>query len=79
MNEDHADALVAYCLAFSRAERVASATMVALDRYGFEMSAETPEGPRPIRVAFDAPLGSADQVRTQMIALLERARAKTSG
>jgi len=75
MNEDHADALVSYCLAFSRATEVASATMVGIDCYGFEMSAETPEGPRPIRVAFDEPISSPKDARTALVALVQKARA----
>lgn len=78
MNADHADALVAYCLAFSRATEVASATMVGIDRYGFEMSAETPEGPRPIRVAFDEPIASPGEARSALVALVQRAREAQS-
>ena len=52
MNADHADAMVDYCVAFSKATEVASATMTNIDRYGFEMSAVTSEGPRPVRLAF---------------------------
>src|SRR4051812_18196853 len=55
MNADHADALVLYCTAFSKARDISSATMAAIDRYGFEMSAKTPAGPRPVRLAFPQP------------------------
>jgi hypothetical protein len=75
MNDDHAAALQAYCLAFSKATKVEVATMVGIDRYGFEMSAETPDGPRPIRVAFDAPLQDASDARVQLVALAKRARS----
>ncbi len=74
MNEDHADALVTYCLAFSTATEVSSATMTLIDRFGFEMSAETELGRRPIRVAFDHALKSTNEVRPAVIALLKRAR-----
>ena len=77
MNDDHADALVTYCLAFSTATEVASAKMTLIDRYGFEMSAETEFGRRPIRVAFDNALDSTDEVRPAVIALLKRAREIT--
>jgi len=76
MNDDHGSALQAYCLAFSRATEVASATMVGIDRHGFEMSAETPEGPRPIRVAFDTPLTDAQDARVQLVALAKKARSE---
>ena len=76
MNDDHADALVLYCRAFSKASDTSEATMVGVDRYGFEMSARTEAGPRPIRVAFDEPVSSAGEVRGAMVALVKRARAK---
>jgi len=74
MNEDHADAMVAYCHAFSRATDATAATMTGLDRYGFEMSAETGQGPRPIRLPFAEPIRSADGARQEMIRLLQLAR-----
>jgi heme oxygenase (biliverdin-IX-beta and delta-forming) len=55
MNADHAEALVLYCKAFSKAGDVSAASMTGIDRYGFEMSASTPAGPRPIRLAFAIP------------------------
>src|SRR5580658_6252866 len=41
MNADHAEAMVLYCRAFSRATAITSARMTGVDRYGFEMSANT--------------------------------------
>lgn len=74
MNKDHADTLVLYCKAFSKAGSVEEATMVGIDRYGFEMSAMTSEGPRPIRVAFDSPISSPGDSREVLVALAKRAR-----
>jgi len=74
MNEDHADALRMYCEAFSRSGPVPEATMTGVDRYGFEMSARTEQGPRPVRVAFSEPVTDATAVRQQMVALVKRAR-----
>ncbi len=74
MNQDHAEALVLYCRAFSRAAAVESAVLTQVDRYGFEMSAQTPDGARPIRVAFSRPVKSSDEVRGEMVALVRRAR-----
>jgi putative heme iron utilization protein len=79
MNEDHADALVLYCRAFSRATEVASATMTGVDRYGFEMQAETPDGPRPIRVAYPEEATTPDAVRVQVVALVRQARQLLAG
>jgi putative heme iron utilization protein len=74
MNADHADALVLYCRAFSKATAIASATMTGIDRYGFEMSAKTAEGPRPVRLAFARPVGSPEEARAALIAMLKEAR-----
>ena len=76
MNEDHAAAMVLYCRAFSKATDVRSATMTGVDRYGFEMSAVTQEGPRPVRLAFPEPIATSEQARRALIAMLEAARSK---
>jgi heme iron utilization protein len=74
MNADHADALVLYCKAFSRATEVSAACMTSVDRYGFEMSAQTGEGPRPVRLAFAAPVSTPDEARGALISMLKDAR-----
>ncbi|MCH9679935.1 MAG: DUF2470 domain-containing protein [Deltaproteobacteria bacterium] len=74
MNDDHADALRLYCEAFSKAGSVSEATMTGVDRYGFEISAHTADGPRPIRIAFDHEVADAKAVRGQMVTLVKRAR-----
>ena len=76
MNADHVEAMRLYCQAFSRTGPVASATMTGVDRYGFEMSAETTDGPRPIRVAFSVAAASPGDVRREMVALVKEARKK---
>jgi len=76
MNADHADAMVLYCKAFSKATEISSATMTGVDRYGFDMSAKTPEGPRPVRVAFSTPVTTPDQLRAAMVAMAKDARSR---
>jgi putative heme iron utilization protein len=76
MNADHADALVLYCKAFSRATDVSAASMTNVDRYGFEMSVKTAEGPRPVRLAFAAPVSTPDEARAALISMLKDARSK---
>jgi heme iron utilization protein len=76
MNSDHADAMPLYCRAFSRATDTLSASMTGIDRHGFEMTALTPAGPRPIRLAFPAPIANKTDARTALVALLKQARAK---
>ena len=75
MNEDHADALVAYARAFTRATDAEAATMAGIDRFGFELSVATPKGPRPARLAFDAPIASPTEARKALVALVKKARA----
>lgn len=76
MNADHADTMVLYCRAFSKATDTTSATMTGVDRYGFEMSAKTPQGPRPIRVAFESPVTTPDQLRAALVARAKDARSR---
>jgi putative heme iron utilization protein len=75
MNGDHADAVLAYAQALAGITTATIATMTAVDRYGFEIAAMTPEGPRPARLEFDAPVATADDVRQVLIAMVKRARA----
>jgi len=74
MNQDHAETMVLYCRAFSKAIELDAATMTGVDRYGFEMSAITKEGPRPVRVAFPGPVVTAEQARAALIAMVHDAR-----
>ena len=76
MNTDHADAMVLYCKAFSQATEIASARMTGIDRYGFEMSAKTAEGPRPVRLAFPTRVTTAQDARAALISMLKEARRK---
>ena len=76
MNQDHSEALVLYCKAFSKAANVTAATMTGVDRYGFEMSVVTPDGRRPVRLAFDQAVATSEEVRTALISMLQEARAR---
>jgi len=76
MNADHADAMVLYCKAFSKATDITAATMTGVDRYGFDMSAKTLEGPRPVRVAFPEPVRTPEEVRATLVAMVKDARSR---
>jgi putative heme iron utilization protein len=78
MNADHADALVLYCKAFSKATEITSASMTGIDRYGFEMSAMTAQGPRPVRLAFAQPVKTPEEARAALISMVKEARSKLS-
>jgi heme oxygenase (biliverdin-IX-beta and delta-forming) len=77
MNGDHTDALVLYCTAFSKATEVTSASMTGVDRYGFDMSAMTPQGPRSVRLAFAKPVSTPEEVRASLISMVKDAKFKT--
>ena len=76
MNDDHAEAMVLYCRAFSRATEITAASMTGVDRYGFEMSAVTADGPRPVRLAFTEPVETPEEARAALVAMLKTARSK---
>jgi hypothetical protein len=78
MNKDHADTLLAYARALAGAPEAEGAVMTSVDRYGFEMRARTPGGERLLRLGFEAPLGTTDEVRKAMIALARAAREKAA-
>jgi len=75
MNDDHTEAMRAMCLAFSRATAFETVQMTGIDRYGFEMSVKTEQGPRPIRLAFDAAITDGKQAREQLVKKTKAARA----
>jgi hypothetical protein len=79
MNDDHADAVLAYARAFARLPEASAATMTAVDRYGFELAATTPKGPKAARVAFEAPVTTTGEVRAAMVAMVKAARAALAG
>jgi putative heme iron utilization protein len=79
MNQDHADALPAYCRAFGGIGELTSAFMTHIDRLGFEMRVNCPSGTRTVRIAFDSPIASKTEARTALVALLKEARAKLGG
>jgi hypothetical protein len=75
MNDDHASAVLAYATGLAGLSTATSASMTAVDRYGFEIAAVTPEGPRAARLAFDEPVATSDEVRRAMIEMVERAKS----
>ena len=76
MNADHADALVLSCKAFSHGTEITSAKMTGVDRYGFEMSAMTSNGPCPLRLAFAKPVSTPEEVRATLISMVKDVRSK---
>lgn len=77
MNDDHPDALVAYCRVFGGRPDTLDARMVAVDRYGFAvLAADAPDSaPVAVRIPFGRRVDTVGGVRTAMIELLHEARA----
>jgi putative heme iron utilization protein len=50
--------------------------MTGVDRYGFDMSAMTAKGPRPVRLAFGTPVSTPEEVRAALISMVKDARSK---
>ena len=76
MNDDHADALVAYARAFTRASEASEVTMTGIDRYGFDMSVVTERGRRPARIAFGELVEDPTAARKALVAMVKAARQK---
>src|SRR5262249_43426594 len=75
MNDDHADAQVLFCRQFAGRPETTSASMSAVDRYGFEMIAVSDAGRAAVRLAFPNDCVTANDVREAMVALVREARA----
>jgi putative heme iron utilization protein len=78
MNDDHADALVAYCRVFGGRPATGYAEMVGVDRYGFTMLAldEGATDRVAVRIPFGRQVDTVGAVRAAMIRLLRDARAQ---
>lgn len=76
MNDDHADACLAYARAFGGVPDATASRMTGVDRYGFELSVETPGGPREVRLGFDAPVDTPTAVRRALVAMVRNARTE---
>jgi putative heme iron utilization protein len=77
MNADHADALVTLCHHDAGRTDVVSASMTAVDRYGFEVIAETAGDHREaLRIGFRTPQDTPDGVRHELVGMLRAARSQ---
>jgi len=76
MNADHAGALVTLCHADAGRPDVVTASMTAVDRYGFEVVADLGDDRREaIRIGFRSEQSTGDGVRRELIAMLHAARS----
>ena len=73
MNEDHKDALRLYAAAFAQTEAEA-AEMIHVDSAGFDLIAISEGRHKHMRIAFQNPVATTDEVRAEMVEMVRRAR-----
>jgi putative heme iron utilization protein len=74
MNADHAEAQVLFCRHLAGYPDTTSASMSAVDRYGFEMIAVGPTGRAAVRLGFPHPCTDGQQVREALVVMVGEAR-----
>lgn len=74
MNDDHAHNLVDYAHAFTDADWAERAIMVRLDHFGFDMRVEAQDRSQEVRVTFDEPKTTQDEIHEVMVRLARKAR-----
>jgi putative heme iron utilization protein len=73
MNADHADALVLLARKFAGIE-AQEATMISVDRLGFNVRLKTPDRMRGARIAFLREVRSPDETRKVLVEMVKQAR-----
>lgn len=74
MNQDHPHNLLDYAHAFSDADWATDAVMVRLDRLGFDLRVSGDDQSTEVRISFQAPKTTAEQVHEAMVRLARTAR-----
>ena len=77
LNEDHADALLQMARVLGGRDDAETAQCAGIDRYGMDLTLETPEGKAATRVDFIEPVGSPDGLREATVQLAKAAREQT--
>ncbi len=79
MNDDHADANLAYARDLLGASGASAARMTSVDRYGFTLTISEPgAASRTGRLAFDEPVSTGDEVRAKVVAMVGEARRRAA-
>lgn len=76
MNADHGEAMIRLARYFSQLEAT-EATMTSVDRLGFHCRLQTAEGVRGVRIPFSRTLATAQEVREDLVSLIEQIRKKS--
>jgi heme iron utilization protein len=78
MNDDHAAANLLYAQQLLGVVDATAAKMTAVDRHGFTLAISTPAGQRAGRIAFEAPVDTAEEVRAAVVAMVAEARRRSA-
>jgi putative heme iron utilization protein len=78
MNEDHADALLMYAAAFAETQ-AESSRMISVDSRGFDMIALAGGAHKHLRMDFQSPVTTTEEVRAVMVDMVRRARQIVAG
>jgi putative heme iron utilization protein len=74
LNDDHADALLLISQKLAGYPDATAAKATSIDRYGMDLSIDTPRGNAPFRVGFAERADEADGLRGATVELAKRAR-----
>jgi putative heme iron utilization protein len=75
LNDDHADALLLMARALGGHPDATAARCTGADRYGLDLTVDTPRGTAPARVGFAEPVTERAGLRAATVELTRRARA----
>jgi putative heme iron utilization protein len=74
MNDDHADAVALYAKVFGNEPDTIAATMQKIDAQGMDLTVQTPDAQKSVRIAFDHDLQDAEDAHHTLIAMVKQAR-----
>jgi putative heme iron utilization protein len=79
LNADHADACLLMAQHLGQRADATAAVVTGIDRYGLDLVATGPQGPGRVRLGFDEPVVSSDDIRSATVTLTRRARQAGAG
>jgi hypothetical protein len=73
MNDDHADAVLAYARHYGARTAATAATLAGLDSEGLDLVVTEPSGDRPVRIVFPTPLVDAEDAHHTLVRMAREA------
>jgi len=75
MNKDHAEAVLFYAHVYGGLPEATAAEMVSIDPHGMELTTQTSDTTKAIRIVFDHELSSAQDAHHTLVDMLKQARS----